>query len=135
MMCVGDRTPFCLPVGVRWRGQHYGCAPAPLLVSVVTFSFLPPRPLASTVNDKLELQECLEHGRIAKVSPAPEPSAGGAGAGLGVGGGRAATTAVSYPPSRALGMPGVGDAMVRRPCWPFTQLAAGEDPEEGRSGG
>ncbi|MBV99964.1 DNA (cytosine-5)-methyltransferase 3A, partial [Eschrichtius robustus] len=27
------------------------------------------RPLASTVNDKLELQECLEHGRIAKVSP------------------------------------------------------------------
>lgn len=26
------------------------------------------RPLASTVNDKLELQECLEHGRIAKVS-------------------------------------------------------------------
>ena len=28
-----------------------------------------PRPLASTVNDKLELQECLEHGRIAKVSP------------------------------------------------------------------
>lgn len=86
MMCVGDRTPFCLPVGVRWRGQHYGCAPAPLLVSVITFSFLPPRPLASTVNDKLELQECLEHGRIAKVSPAPEPSAGGAGAGLGVGG-------------------------------------------------
>lgn len=30
----------------------------------------PPRPLASTVNDKLELQECLEHGRIAKVSGA-----------------------------------------------------------------
>lgn len=29
---------------------------------------LPSRPLASTVNDKLELQECLEHGRIAKVS-------------------------------------------------------------------
>lgn len=28
----------------------------------------PSRPLASTVNDKLELQECLEHGRIAKVS-------------------------------------------------------------------
>lgn len=27
----------------------------------------PSRPLASTVNDKLELQECLEHGRIAKV--------------------------------------------------------------------
>ncbi|NXA55891.1 DNM3A methyltransferase, partial [Nothocercus julius] len=27
-----------------------------------------PRPLASTVNDKLELQECLEHGRIAKFS-------------------------------------------------------------------
>uniref|UniRef100_A0A8C5J257 DNA (cytosine-5-)-methyltransferase n=1 Tax=Junco hyemalis TaxID=40217 RepID=A0A8C5J257_JUNHY len=26
------------------------------------------RPLASTVNDKLELQECLEHGRIAKFS-------------------------------------------------------------------
>lgn len=30
----------------------------------------PHRPLASTVNDKLELQECLEHGRIAKVSAA-----------------------------------------------------------------
>lgn len=53
-----------------------GRAPALLPVSLVTFSFLPPRPLASTVNDKLELQECLEHGRIAKVSPAPEPSAG-----------------------------------------------------------
>uniref|UniRef100_A0A2K5F5Y2 Uncharacterized protein n=1 Tax=Aotus nancymaae TaxID=37293 RepID=A0A2K5F5Y2_AOTNA len=26
------------------------------------------RPLASTVNDKLELQECLEHGRLAKFS-------------------------------------------------------------------
>uniref|UniRef100_A0A8C0VFR5 Uncharacterized protein n=1 Tax=Cyanistes caeruleus TaxID=156563 RepID=A0A8C0VFR5_CYACU len=26
------------------------------------------RPLASTVSDKLELQECLEHGRIAKFS-------------------------------------------------------------------
>uniref|UniRef100_A0A670Z3Q6 DNA (cytosine-5-)-methyltransferase n=1 Tax=Pseudonaja textilis TaxID=8673 RepID=A0A670Z3Q6_PSETE len=26
------------------------------------------RPLASTMNDKLELQECLEHGRIAKFS-------------------------------------------------------------------
>ncbi|XP_062979751.1 DNA (cytosine-5)-methyltransferase 3A isoform X2 [Elgaria multicarinata webbii] len=26
------------------------------------------KPLASTVNDKLELQECLEHGRIAKFS-------------------------------------------------------------------
>lgn len=51
------------------RVSAAGCVPALLQVSVVTFSFLPPRPLASTVNDKLELQECLEHGRIAKVSP------------------------------------------------------------------
>lgn len=38
-----------------------------------------PRPLASTVNDKLELQECLEHGRIAKVSPGTRDAAGGSG--------------------------------------------------------
>lgn len=52
-----------------------GCVP--VLVSVVTFSFLLPRPLASTVNDKLELQECLEHGRIAKVSPRVSALCGG----------------------------------------------------------
>lgn len=53
LTCVSEEAAECAPV---------------LLVSVVTFSLLPPRPLASTVNDKLELQECLEHGRIAKVS-------------------------------------------------------------------
>lgn len=53
-----------------------GCVPV-LPVSVVTFSLLPPRPLASTVNDKLELQECLEHGRIAKVSPSVSALCGG----------------------------------------------------------
>lgn len=37
------------------------------------------RPLASTVNDKLELQECLEHGRIAKVSLSTEDSVSGGG--------------------------------------------------------
>lgn len=46
-----------------------------------------PRPLASTVNDKLELQECLEHGRIAKVSPGRWDAAGGSGDGVVEGGG------------------------------------------------
>ena len=34
------------------------------------------KPLASTVNDKLELQECLEHGRIAKVSLSTQDNGG-----------------------------------------------------------
>lgn len=55
--------------GGCWSALPGMYVPAHLLDSVVTFSFLLPRPLASTVNDKLELQECLEHGRIAKVSP------------------------------------------------------------------
>lgn len=64
--CVGDKGPLLLS---RVNQIAAGCVPGVLLVSAVTFSLLPPRPLASTVNDKLELQECLEHGRIAKVSP------------------------------------------------------------------
>lgn len=68
-----------------------GCVPAHLLDSVVTFSSLLPRPLASTVNDKLELQECLEHGRIAKVSPRQRPLLGGREKGRG-------RNAVEQPP-------------------------------------
>lgn len=74
----GDRTPFarlCESDGC-WVSSAR-CVPALLLGFIVTFSFLPPRPLASTVNDKLELQECLEHGRIAKVRPRQGPLLGG----------------------------------------------------------
>lgn len=31
--------------------------------------FVTGRPLAPMTNDKLDLQECLEHGRVAKVTP------------------------------------------------------------------
>ncbi|KFP00182.1 DNA (cytosine-5)-methyltransferase 3A, partial [Calypte anna] len=47
-------------LGSQYRVGMWHCHPMPTLC--------PPRPLASTVNDKLELQECLEHGRIAKFS-------------------------------------------------------------------
>lgn len=60
---VTPSTPSWRPALCPWWGTvwgHSSATPCP--------PSLPPRPLASTVNDKLELQECLEHGRIAKVS-------------------------------------------------------------------
>ena len=72
--CVGDISPLFLLRVNHGRQARPRCSPGLWHYLL----FLPPRPLASTVNDKLELQECLEHGRIAKVSPlAPKPSAGG----------------------------------------------------------
>lgn len=52
-----------LPCAQSWGQDGDTVLPPP------AHHLFPPRPLASTVNDKLELQECLEHGRIAKVSP------------------------------------------------------------------
>ena len=49
------------------------------LLLVLPWCLLLSRPLASTVNDKLELRECLEHGRIAKVSLSAQDSGGGSG--------------------------------------------------------
>lgn len=82
--CVGDISPLFLLRVNHGRQARPRCSPGLWRYLL----FLPPRPLASTVNDKLELQECLEHGRIAKVSPlAPKLSAGGGGREKGRGGG------------------------------------------------
>lgn len=95
-MCVRERK------GERKSQVAAGCIPT-LVVSVVTsFSLLPPRPLASTVNDKLELQECLEHGRIAKVRPSVRALCWGAGRGQRAGGARTAPRAVTLLPPGAL---------------------------------
>lgn len=55
------------PPNPSWGAAAWGQGDLALPPHTVPLS--PSRPLASTVNDKLELQECLEHGRIAKVSP------------------------------------------------------------------
>ena len=67
-MCGGDDGPLTSPCESWLLGQHRHAHPccSPGLCRYLLF--LPPRPLASTVNDKLELQECLEHGWIAKFS-------------------------------------------------------------------
>lgn len=71
MMGAADSgTPLPLRVSPAGRAHTAGHSPPPPAPDLCRhLLFLPPRPLASTVNDKLELQECLEHGRIAKVSP------------------------------------------------------------------
>lgn len=71
MMGAADNgIPLPLRVSPGGRAHTAGHNPPPPLADLCRhLLFLPPRPLASTVNDKLELQECLEHGRIAKVSP------------------------------------------------------------------
>lgn len=56
------------PNKLFWEAAMWECGDILLPPHSIPTSVLP-RPLASTVNDKLELQECLEHGRIAKVSP------------------------------------------------------------------
>lgn len=56
---------------------HWGLVPRQVFpCSLLPRCLLLPRPLASTVNDKLELQECLEHGRIAKVSLSTQDTVG-----------------------------------------------------------
>lgn len=84
------------PPNPSWGAAAWGQGDLALPPHTVPLS--PSRPLASTVNDKLELQECLEHGRIAKVSPGgghgggsspcQDPWVAGRGAGRGAGGGR-----------------------------------------------
>lgn len=103
----GDRTPFARLCESDGCWVSTARCVLVLLGSVVTSFFLPPRPLASTVNDKLELQECLEHGRIAKVS---RVRALCWAVGRRAEGGRAATESVSLP-SRALGAASMGGAI------------------------